>query len=432
VVSAVYEDKWDIQVTYVTRTTNQERSIAVQSENRIRRISFITTILLLLLICASAASAADADQIDWQKARELIQKQRQGQSLTDEEKAYLDRARQERAKARSDRARPEGDRRPQRDQAGTGKETTGIVPLTELVEGKYKGQTGGLYGNGKNTPPASHQAAAKMELAKIRPLDANGKPSKDGKTVLISLGMSNTTQEFSQFKRIADADPNKSPSVVIVDCAQGGQAAAQWAYPDKYKRADRSTGRERPSPWVVMDELIKNADVTRAQVQLVWIKQAEMGPASLGEFPKHAQVLQSNIAVILQKLKDRFPNLRIAYLSSRIYAGYAGTPLNPEPYAYESAFSVRWLIEDQMKGKPELNYDPDKGQVKSPLLLWGPYLWGDGVKPRKSDGLVWKREDLAGDGTHPSESGRRKVAEMLLKFFKTDVNAKGWFLKSAD
>jgi len=404
----------------------------VQSENRIRRISFITTILLLLLICASAASAADADQIDWQKARELIQKQRQGQSLTDEEKAYLDRARQERAKARSDRARPEGDRRPQRDQAGTGKETTGIVPLTELVEGKYKGQTGGLYGNGKNTPPASHQAAAKMELAKIRPLDANGKPSKDGKTVLISLGMSNTTQEFSQFKRIADADPNKSPSVVIVDCAQGGQAAAQWAYPDKYKRADRSTGRERPSPWVVMDELIKNADVTRAQVQLVWIKQAEMGPASLGEFPKHAQVLQSNIAVILQKLKDRFPNLRIAYLSSRIYAGYAGTPLNPEPYAYESAFSVRWLIEDQMKGKPELNYDPDKGQVKSPLLLWGPYLWGDGVKPRKSDGLVWKREDLAGDGTHPSESGRRKVAEMLLKFFKTDVNAKGWFLKSAD
>ena len=431
-VSAVYEDKWDIQVTYVTRTTNQERSIAVQSENRIRRISFITTILLLLLICASAASAADADQIDWQKARELIQKQRQGQSLTDEEKAYLDRARQERAKARSDRARPEGDRRPQRDQAGTGKETTGIVPLTELVEGKYKGQTGGLYGNGKNTPPASHQAAAKMELAKIRPLDANGKPSKDGKTVLISLGMSNTTQEFSQFKRIADADPNKSPSVVIVDCAQGGQAAAQWAYPDKYKRADRSTGRERPSPWVVMDELIKNADVTRAQVQLVWIKQAEMGPASLGEFPKHAQVLQSNIAVILQKLKDRFPNLRIAYLSSRIYAGYAGTPLNPEPYAYESAFSVRWLIEDQMKGKPELNYDPDKGQVKSPLLLWGPYLWGDGVKPRKSDGLVWKREDLAGDGTHPSESGRRKVAEMLLKFFKTDVNAKGWFLKSAD
>jgi lysophospholipase L1-like esterase len=45
---------------------------------------------------------------------------------------------------------------------------------------------------------------------------------------------------------------------------------------------------------------------------------------------------------------------------------------------------------------------------------------------------VWKREDLAGDGTHPSQSGRQKVAEMLLTFFKTDVNAKGWFLKSSE
>ena len=404
----------------------------MQSEDQTHGILFITTILsLLLVICTSVALSADNDQIDLQKARELLRKQRQGRLLTDEEKAYLERARQQRARGRQGRARPEGQRRFESDRAGKGRETTGMIPLTELVNGKYKDQTGGLYGNGTNTPPASHQAAAKKELAKIRPLDANGKPSRDGKIVLISLGMSNTTQEFSQFKRIADADLNKSPNVVIVDCAQGGQAAAQWAYPDKYKRLDRRSGRQRPSPWTVMDERIKNAHVTAGQVQLVWIKQAEMGPARLGEFPKHAQVLQKNIAVILQKLKARFPNLRIAYLSSRIYAGYAGTSLNPEPYAYESAFSVRWLIEEQMKGKPELNYDPKNGEVKSPLLLWGPYLWGDGMKSRKGDGLVWKREDLAGDGTHPSQSGRQKVAEMLLKFFKTDVNAKGWFLKRA-
>ena len=404
----------------------------MRSEKQIHRISFLTTISSLLLICAFAALAADDGQIDWQKARELLRKQRQGQLLTDEEKAYLERAKQERAKRRQGPGRPESDRRPQRDRVGTGKETTGMVPLTELVDGKYKSQTGGLYGNGKNAPPASHQAAAQKELAKIRPLDPNGEPSRAGRIVLVSLGMSNTTQEFSQFKKIADADPNRSPNLVIVDCAQGGQAAAQWAYPDKYKRTDRRTGRQRPSPWVVMDERIKKVGATAGQVQLVWIKQAEMGPANLGEFPKHAHVLQKNIAVILQKLKARFPNLRIAYLSSRIYAGYAGGPLNPEPYAYESAFSVRWLIEDQIKGKPELNYDPQKGEVESPLLLWGPYLWGDGVKPRQSDGLVWKREDLAGDGTHPSQSGRQKVAGMLLTFFKTDVNAKGWFLKSSE
>ena len=76
-----------------------------------------------------------------------------------------------------------------------------------------------------------------------------------------------------------------------------------------------------------------------------------------------------------------------------------------------------------------MNWDPAKGEVKAPLLLWGPYLWADGITPRKSDGLVYKRKDLGPDGTHPSqEFGRQKVAEQILKFFKTDPLAKGWFL----
>jgi hypothetical protein len=132
---------------------------------------------------------------------------------------------------------------------------------------------------------------------------------------------------------------------------------------------------------------------------------------------------------LLQNAKDRFPNLRIAYLSGRIYGGWATTELNPEPYAHEGNIVVRWLIQDQMKGNPELNFDSAKGTVESPLLLWGPYLWADGLTPRKSDGLVWERQDLAGDGTHPSPSGRQKVASMLLQFFKEDPLAKTWFVK---
>jgi hypothetical protein len=82
-----------------------------------------------------------------------------------------------------------------------------------------------------------------------------------------------------------------------------------------------------------------------------------------------------------------------------------------------------------MKADAGLNYDPDQGEVKSPLLLWGPYFWADGVAPRKSDGLVWERSDLVGDGTHPSDTGRQKVAEQLLKFFKDDAYARTWFVK---
>lgn len=123
----------------------------------------------------------------------------------------------------------------------------------------------------------------------------------------------------------------------------------------------------------------------------------------------------------------QFLNVRIAYLGSRIYGGYSTGALNPEPFAYESAFPVRWLIQDQIRGEPALNYNESKGPVKAPLLLWGPYFWADGVTPRRADKLVWERDDLAGDGTHPSPSGRTKVANMLLDFFRSNETAKSWF-----
>jgi hypothetical protein len=90
---------------------------------------------------------------------------------------------------------------------------------------------------------------------------------------------------------------------------------------------------------------------------------------------------------------------------------------------------VRWLIRDQIKRDDELRYAEGTGPAKAPLLLWGPYLWADGTIPRKGDGLIWERNDLAEDGVHPSESGRRKVADMLLNFFKTDSLAATWFVK---
>ncbi len=351
------------------------------------------------------------EPIDWQRAQELRRREQQGEMLNEQDRAYLERAKQQRRGAA------------QANPAPPAQETTGLIPLTELGEGLYKGQVGGLYGHGQNVPPETHLQAAQEQTALVVPRDAQGNPSDTGKIVLISQGMSNTTQEFSVFKSLAEADPNKSPKVIIVDCAQGGMAAHQWAYPEVVAK------QNRPSPWDVMDQRLQKAGVTAAQVQVVWVKQAQIGPSQLGEFPAHAQSLRNDVAVILRQLKTRFPNLRVAYLSSRIYAGYAATALNPEPYAYESAFSVRGLIESQVTNDPSLNYDPVKGQVKAPLLLWGPYLWGDGTKPRQGDNLVWTRADLGPDGTHPSPAGRQKVAQMLLTFFQTDPHAKRWFLK---
>jgi hypothetical protein len=44
--------------------------------------------------------------------------------------------------------------------------------------------------------------------------------------------MSNATQEFSRFKQIADQSDRKLPTTVVVDCAQGGQAMAEWVSPE--------------------------------------------------------------------------------------------------------------------------------------------------------------------------------------------------------
>jgi hypothetical protein len=373
------------------------------------RFRTCVTVSLWLLTMVIVPMVWANQPVDWQRAQELRRREQRGQTLNEEDRAYLERAKREYAqKARAK-------------QAPAARETTGLVPLTEMGEAQYKGQTGGLYGRGLNVPPEGHRKAAQVQTALVVPRDGQGNPSPTGKVVLISLGMSNTTQEFSVFKKIADADPNKSPNVAIVDCAQGGQAARQWAYPQ--------AGPGGLTPWDIMDQRIKAAGVTAPQVQVVWLKQADIRPSQYGEFPAHAQTLRDNIAVCLRRLKTRFPNLWIAYLSSRIYAGYAVTPLNPEPYAYESAFSVRWLIESQVASDPNLNYDPAQGEVKAPLLLWGPYLWADGTKARQGDGLVWARDDLGPDGTHPSPAGRQKVADLLLKFFQTDGNTKSWFVK---
>ena len=107
---------------------------------------------------------------------------------------------------------------------------------------------------------------------------------------------------------------------------------------------------------------------------------------------------------------------------SQIYTGWTTIPLNQEPYAYEAGFVVRRLIQDQITGA--------SGAASTPLLMWGPYLWADGMTPRKRDGLVYERRDLLEDGTHPSDSGGRKIADLLLEFFPTDPLTRTWYSRN--
>ena len=290
--------------------------------------------------------------------------------------------------------------------------SVGRTPLNDLGTGIYSGFQGGLYPGGTNVRPAAHEAAGLAQAALVVPRDASGAPSPSGKIVFASIGMSNTRNEWTEFMPLSNGDPLRDGHVQVVQCAQGGQSAAIIADP-------------AAAYWGFVDSQLAAAGATPAQLQVVWLKQAIAGPT--GGFPSAATTLQGHLVTILQILKSRYPNLQIAYLTSRIYAGYATGGLNPEPYAYESGFSVKWTIEQQIAGSPALNHDAGAGPVLAPWIAWGPYVWADGTTPR-SDGLTWLCSDYAADGTHPNPVGSAKVANAILDLCHTDPTATAWYL----
>ena len=229
--------------------------------------------------------------------------------------------------------------------------STGLTPLTDMGSSAYQGYPGGLYPGG-NSMPAAHATDGTAASQAIRPLDAQGRPSATGRIVLVSIGMSNTTGEFSRFVQLSNADPNRNPLVRVVDLAQGGMDARLVAQPNHQF-------------WTVANQRLQRAGLSPAQVQVAWVKEAIARPTKA--FPSSALELRDLLGQIVRNLKSKYPNIRIAYFSSRIYAGYAGTALSPEPYAYEGGFAARWLIEQQIQATGNLNHVASKGQVVAPL-----------------------------------------------------------------
>jgi len=275
----------------------------------------------------------------------------------------------------------------------------------------YKGQEGGLYGGGENAPPESHWLVAERESELILPRDISGEPSPEGKIGFAAIGMSNARAEFNRFMQIAAAE--KSDAVVLVNGAFPSKVASTWAESD-----------ENGDPWAALEQAVNRVGLTPEQVQVIWLKNTNADPRpGRDDFPNFAENLRDDLAIIIKQVKASYPNVRLIYLSSRIYAGYSLIPLSPEPFAYQDGYAVRWLIEDQIERR-EVNY------VNAPVLMWGPYLWADGTNPR-SDGLIWNCGDFMRDGVHPDGSARQKVAEMLLEFFTSDPLTSTWFTGSA-
>lgn len=313
---------------------------------------------------------------------------------------------------------------------------TGLTPFIDSADGGvvYKGFAVGLYSAG-NQLAAAHAQEGLQRANQVVPLDTAGNPSDAGVYILLSLGYSNATQEFCRgngsygppsacdawtFMGQANADTAvRRQGLVIFNGAFSSQTNVTWDQP-----TDTNYARVANN--------LADAGFSEAQVQVGWLKIANPGPMNaLPASNADAYALETSTANVVRAMKTRYPNLKMVFISSRTYGGWATTTLNPEPYAYEGAFAVRWVVDDQITqmadgGVSARGGDLNYGTV-APWIAWGPYLWTDGTRGRASDGLLWQQSDTEADGTHPSTSGETKVGTVLRTFFKTSPFTRCWF-----
>lgn len=266
------------------------------------------------------------------------------------------------------------------------------------------GKTGGLYPGGGSVYPNLNQAEAIAEA--ITPLNTDGEPDPQGKIVFVSIGMSNTSMEFMALINKVQDDPSKNPALAMVNGARSGQDATQWL--------DDSTHHN----WSHVLDVLNAKGLSAKQVQVAWVKEAHR---NTGNFPDEAESLQQNLKIIVRNLKIYFPNIKIAYLSSRARSYQIYNSEKPgEPAAFETGFSVKWLIEEQLAGANDLRFTG--ASPVAPLLLWGPYFWSD----------TWPANYLRDDCIHPSPPGLEVLSDQFVEFLKEDLTARAWFLNDGN
>lgn len=311
--------------------------------------------------------------------------------------------------------------------------TFSATPLIDFTAGQlYLGQFSGLLYNGSNSPPPEQVNAGVAAASLVQPLDANGNPNPTGKIVLVSLGMSNGWDEwcdsnttcvaFSFMGQVASSTIVNHSKIAVVDGAYPGETTPSWACAQGVCPAGSTNANNYDR---VRDTILTPAGLTEAQIQVVWIKQSNPGGYAYPSLPSSsadAYGFEYQLGQVLRALKTRWPNIQQVFISSRIYAGYSNAGVNPEPYAYEYGFSVKWLINDQITQRDTGMVDPLAGDLLTavPWIDWGPYIWGDGTNnPPGSTALTWAPTDFASDGEHPGNTGITKVGNALMNFFLT-------------
>jgi hypothetical protein len=185
------------------------------------------------------------------------------------------------------------------------------IPLIDMAgnpSANYLGFQGGLYPGGTNELPSVHAEEGYERALNIQPLDADGAPDPNGKIVVLSIGMSNTSQEFcghregcfvNTFGGQANADPAvDTDHIFFANGARSGQSAEEWLALDSRNYTSIRTS-------------LRDAGMSELQVQVIWLKVVNGQSASRPSLPDEqadAYLLLSRLGTIMRNMNTLYPN----------------------------------------------------------------------------------------------------------------------------
>ncbi len=190
---------------------------------------------------------------------------------------------------------------------------------------------------------------------------------------------------------------------------------------------------DNPNYWdIIYENRLEPKGITPEQIQIAWLFQGSRAD-TIFDMPGYGDAIKDRIQVTLSSMLVRYPNLKLVYVASPYYGGYADPTYEMyksihEPGAYRCGFGYKWAMEAQITGDPDFKYMAP-GKVM-PYMIWGPYTWADGINPRNYDSLYWNCEvdySTDGGGFHLSGSGKDKLAHIWNDFFKTDTLSEIWY-----
>lgn len=301
-------------------------------------------------------------------------------------------------------------------------DSTGNIPLVDLKTGFYLGAyQGGLYPGGKNTPPKVHLKKGLQISKGIKPLDSLGNVNyAEGKIVFAGFGGSTTGEPFNHLIEITMTDSAMNPCLYLLNATNAGEGMEGMTL-------------DNPNYWdIIYSNRLEPKGITPEQIQIAWLFQGSRAD-TIFDMPAYAETIKDRIRVSLNSMWVQYPNLKIVYVASPYYGGYADPTFEiyksiHEPGAYRCGFGYKWAMEAQITGDPNFKYMAP-GKVM-PYMIWGPYTWTDGIKPRDYDSLYWNCEEdfsFDGGGFHLNGAGKDKLAHIWNDFFKTDTLSEIWY-----